>query len=46
MTKVENTMKETLESVDKLRVDLDEAIASKLSLKNQAKSTEDQVALL
>lgn len=33
---VENTMKETLESVDKLQEDLDEANAAKLALKNQA----------
>lgn len=44
--KVENTMKEKLESVDKLQVDLDEANASKLAYKNWAKAAEDQVAIL
>lgn len=46
MAKVEGAMKETLEFMDKLQVDLDAALASKLGLENRAKSTEDQVALL
>lgn len=44
--KVENTMKETFESIDKLQVNLDEANSSKLALENQAKNIEDQVAIL
>lgn len=43
---VESTMKETLESMDKLQAELSEANASKLFLKNRAKTIEDQVALL
>lgn len=43
---VEGTMKETLESMDKLQADLDATLPSKLSLKNRAKSVDDQVALL
>lgn len=46
VAEVESTMKETLEFVDKLRVDLDEAIALKEGLENWAKSGEDQVTLL
>lgn len=37
-SKIKNTMKETLESVDKLQTDLDEANAAKLALENRAKS--------
>lgn len=33
VAEVEGTMKETLESMDKLQADLDEAIASKLGLR-------------
>lgn len=39
-------MKETLELVDKLQVDLGEANASKLALENRTKSAKDQVAML
>lgn len=39
-------MKETLESVDKLQADLDQANASKSTLKNRAKRAEDQVTML
>lgn len=39
-------MKETLESVDKLQVDLDEANATKATLEGRATTTEDQVANL
>lgn len=39
-------MKETLESVDKLQIDLDQANTSKLALENRAKAAEDQVAML
>lgn len=46
VAEVESTMKETLESVDKLLADLDEALTSKLCLKNQVKFAEDRVALL
>lgn len=42
---VEGTMKETLESVDKLQEDLGEANASMLTLKNWAKGVKDQVAM-
>lgn len=45
VNEVKVTIKETLELVDKLRVDLDEANASKLGLEDRVKSTEDQVAL-
>lgn len=38
---VEGTMKETLELVDKLWVDLDEANASKLGLENRTKFLKD-----
>lgn len=43
---MERTIKETLEFVDKLKVDLDQANASKLVLENRAKTTKDQVAML
>lgn len=43
---VESMMKETLESVDKLQIDLDQANTSKLALENRAKAAEDQVAML
>lgn len=39
--KVEGIMKETLESMDKLQADLDEANALKLAPENQAKNVED-----
>lgn len=39
VSEVENTMKETLESIDKLQTNLDEANTSKFALKNQAKTT-------
>lgn len=44
--KVEGTMKETLELVDKLQAELDEAHACKLVLENRTKTAEDQVSLL
>lgn len=44
--KVEGTIKETLEFMEKLQADLDTALASNLGLKGQTKSFEDQVALL
>lgn len=34
-------MKEMLESIDKLQVDLDEANTTKLASKNRVKTTED-----
>lgn len=46
MTEVENTIKETLESVDKLQANLDEANTSKVALENRAKTVEDQVVIL
>lgn len=46
IAKVEFTMKETLESVDKLQTDLDTAFASNLGLEDRVKSTEDQAAML
>lgn len=46
VVEVEGVMKETLDSVDKLQVDLDAAHASNLGLKSRAKSAKDQVALL
>lgn len=46
VNKVEGTMKEILESMDKLQMDLNEANASKLGLENRAESTEDQMAIL
>lgn len=39
-------MKETLELVDKLQVDLNMALASNLDLENRTISAENQVALL
>lgn len=44
--KVEGTIKETLESVDKLQADLGEADAFKLALENWTISIEDQVSML
>lgn len=44
--KVEGTMKETLELVDKFQIDLDAALASNLGLESRAKSAEDEVVLL
>lgn len=46
VTEIEGTIKETLESVDKLQADLNGALASNQCLKHRAKSTEDQVVLL
>lgn len=43
---VENTIKEILESVDKLQADLDESNNSKFTFENWAKSVEDQMAIL
>lgn len=43
---MEGAIKETLESVDKLQVDLNEANSSKLALENRAKSAKDQVVIL
>lgn len=39
-------MKETLESIDKLQVDLDEANAAKVTIEARVKTVEDQVANL
>lgn len=39
--KVKGTMKETVELVDKLQTELNEANASKLVLKNRAKTAKD-----
>lgn len=39
-------MKETLESMDKLQANLDKENNSKLVLESQAKTIEDQVAIL
>lgn len=44
VAEMENTMKETLESINKLQADLDEGNAAKASLKNRAQIIEDQVA--
>lgn len=44
--KVENIIKETLESIDKLQTDLDEANTSKSALENQAKIAKDRMAIL
>lgn len=51
VTEAEGTMKETLESMDKLQANLELAFASNLGLEGEAKSTKakstkDQVALL
>lgn len=46
ISEVENTMKEALEFVDKLQVDLDSANAANATLKNRAKISEDHVANL
>lgn len=43
---VETTIKEILEFVDKLQVDLNEANTSKLTLEVRAKTAEDQVPIL
>lgn len=43
---VEGTMRETLESMDKLQADLNEALTSNLGLEHRVKSAEDQVVLL
>lgn len=43
---MESTIKETLESVEKLQADVYEANTSKLALKNWAKSVKDQMAIL
>lgn len=43
---VENTMKEMLGSADKLQAYLDEANTLKVTFENQAKTAEDQVAIL
>lgn len=43
---VEGTMKETLEFMDKFQSDLDEANATKVALKTEAKAMKDQVAEL
>lgn len=43
VNEVEGIIKETLESVDKFQVDLDEANASKATLEIKAKVVEDQV---
>lgn len=43
ITEVENTMKEMLESVDKLQADLDEANAVKDNLEDRAKAAEYRV---
>lgn len=40
VAKVEGTMKESLESVDKFQADLDTALASNLGLESQTKSAE------
>lgn len=44
--KVKNPMKETLEWIEKLQTDLDEANTAKATLENQFKTAEDQVANL
>lgn len=41
VNEVEGIMKETLESMDKLQAELNEANASKLVLENQAETAED-----
>lgn len=46
VNEVESTMKETLELVDKLQLELGEVNASKLTLENWEKSVVNQVALL
>lgn len=46
VTEIEGTIKETLESVDKLQADLNGALASNRGLKHREKSPEDQVVLL
>lgn len=43
---VEGNMKEILESVNKLKAEVNEANASKLVFENRAKTAEDQVTLL
>lgn len=39
-------MKETVESVDKLQADLDDANATRLAFENRANTAKDQVAIL
>lgn len=46
VNEVEDTMKETLESMDKLQANLNEANASKLALETRAKNAEDQMVIL
>lgn len=46
VNEVEGAMKETLEFVNKLQVDLEQANTSKSILRNRAKTVEDQVAML
>lgn len=43
---VEGIMKETLQSIDNLQVDMDVANAAKVNLEGRAKAAEDQVAEL
>lgn len=46
VNKVKGTMKDTMELVDKLQADLNEANTSKFALENWVKSAEDQVTIL
>lgn len=46
VNEVKGTIKETLESMDKLQAERNEANASKLVLENRAKTAKDQVTLL
>lgn len=46
MDELKGTMKEKLDSVDKLQANLDEANAAKANLENQEKAIENQVAEL
>lgn len=46
VTEVENTIKEIIESIDKLQIDLDAANAVKETLENRSKIAENQVANL
>lgn len=46
VTEVENTIKEIIESIDKLQIDLDAANAVKETLENRSKIAKNQVANL
>lgn len=46
VTEVENTIKEIIESIDKLQIDLNAANAVKETLENRSKIAENQVANL